>query len=51
MCTEMLKNIYEILIFELNLQVAMTDWRMTFLPAFRMCVEAGTYNLMCSYNR
>nr|KAG5694882.1 hypothetical protein BaRGS_029499 [Batillaria attramentaria] len=27
------------------------DWRMTFLPAFKRCVEAGTYNLMCSYNR
>ena len=24
---------------------------MTFLPAFKMCVEAGTYNLVCSYNR
>lgn len=26
------------------------DWRMTFLPAFRACVKAGTYSLMCSYN-
>ncbi len=24
---------------------------MTFLPQFKMCVEAGTYSLMCSYNR
>ncbi|BFZ18922.1 hypothetical protein BsWGS_21961 [Bradybaena similaris] len=27
------------------------DWRMTFLPAFRKCVHAGTFSLMCSYNR
>ncbi|XP_050393626.1 uncharacterized protein LOC126811774 [Patella vulgata] len=31
--------------------VSMRDWRTTFLPAFRYCVEAGTYNIMCSYNR
>lgn len=29
----------------------MRDWRMTFLPQFKMCVEAGSYSLMCSYNR
>ena len=29
----------------------MRDWRMTHLPQFKACVEAGTYNLMCSYNR
>ena len=29
----------------------MTDWRMTFLPQFKACVDAGTYSLMCSYNR
>ena len=23
---------------------------MTFLPAFKICVDAGTYSLMCSYN-
>ncbi|KAK7108548.1 uncharacterized protein [Littorina saxatilis] len=34
-----------------NSVVSETDWRMTFLPAFKRCVEAGTYNLMCSYNR
>ncbi|XP_050390276.2 uncharacterized protein LOC126809649 [Patella vulgata] len=28
----------------------MRDWRTTFLPAFRACVKAGTYNIMCSYN-
>ncbi|KAK7108534.1 uncharacterized protein [Littorina saxatilis] len=33
-----------------NAQVSERDWRTTFLPAFRMCVEAGTYNIMCSYN-
>ncbi|XP_055955052.1 uncharacterized protein LOC126811720 [Patella vulgata] len=27
------------------------DLRTTFLPAFRYCVEAGTYGIMCSYNR
>ncbi|KAK7108537.1 uncharacterized protein [Littorina saxatilis] len=37
--------------FSFNAQVTDRDWRTTFLPAFRMCVEAGTYNLMCSYNR
>ncbi|KAL8575359.1 hypothetical protein ACOMHN_048652 [Nucella lapillus] len=31
-------------------KVSERDWRMTFLPAFRKCVEAGTYSLMCSYN-
>ena len=29
----------------------MRDWRMTFLPQFKACVEAGTGSLMCSYNR
>ncbi|KAK7108550.1 hypothetical protein V1264_016279 [Littorina saxatilis] len=32
-------------------EVSEEDWRMTHLPAFKRCVEAGTYNLMCSYNR
>nr|KAG5696800.1 hypothetical protein BaRGS_012823 [Batillaria attramentaria] len=31
-------------------QVSDLDWQMTFLPAFRECVKAGTYNIMCSYN-
>jgi len=26
------------------------DWRMTFLPQFKACVEAGSWSLMCSYN-
>ncbi|XP_046325808.1 beta-D-xylosidase 1-like [Haliotis rufescens] len=30
--------------------VSVRDWRTTFLPAFRACVKAGTYNIMCSYN-
>ncbi|KAK7108560.1 uncharacterized protein [Littorina saxatilis] len=34
-----------------NAVVSEEDWRMTFLPAFRACVKAGTYGLMCSYNR
>jgi len=32
-------------------KVSERDMRMTFLPQFRACVEAGTYNIMCSYNR
>ena len=32
-------------------QVSTRDWRMTFLPQFRECVEAGAWSLMCSYNR
>jgi len=31
-------------------KVSMRDWRMTFLPQFKMCVDAGSYSLMCSYN-
>ncbi|KAK7480749.1 hypothetical protein BaRGS_00028010, partial [Batillaria attramentaria] len=37
--------------FSFDAKVSEYDWRMTFLPAFRTCVEAGTYNLMCTYNR
>jgi beta-glucosidase len=36
--------------YSFDAKVSMTDWRMTFLPAFKMCVEAGSYSLMCSYN-
>ncbi|XP_071112529.1 uncharacterized protein [Haliotis cracherodii] len=32
-------------------KVSERDWRTTFLPAFRSCVKAGTYSIMCSYNR
>ncbi|XP_071113488.1 uncharacterized protein [Haliotis cracherodii] len=31
-------------------KVSERDWRTTFLPAFRSCVKAGTYSIMCSYN-
>lgn len=31
-------------------KVSERDWRLTYLPAFRACVHAGTYSLMCSYN-
>ncbi len=31
-------------------KVSTHDWRMTFLPSFKACVEAGTYSIMCSYN-
>ncbi|XP_070191071.1 uncharacterized protein [Littorina saxatilis] len=36
--------------FSFDAMVSEEDWRMTHLPAFKRCVEAGTYNLMCSYN-
>ncbi len=35
--------------FHFNVTVSMRDWRMTFLPAFKACVDAGSYSLMCSY--
>ncbi|ESP01987.1 hypothetical protein LOTGIDRAFT_157123 [Lottia gigantea] len=31
-------------------KISTRDFRTTFLPAFRTCVESGTYNVMCSYN-
>ncbi|XP_076466996.1 uncharacterized protein LOC143298149 [Babylonia areolata] len=31
-------------------RVSEVDWHQTFLPAFKACVEAGTFSLMCSYN-
>ncbi|XP_025097179.1 probable beta-D-xylosidase 2 isoform X2 [Pomacea canaliculata] len=36
--------------FAFNAQVSDRDWQTTFLPAFKACVNAGTYSLMCSYN-
>ncbi|XP_045198051.2 uncharacterized protein LOC123552447 [Mercenaria mercenaria] len=36
--------------FSFNAKVSDRDWRLTFLPAFRACVLAGSYSLMCSYN-
>lgn len=36
--------------FSFDAKVTERDLRMTFLPAFKMCVDAGTYSLMCSYN-
>ena len=33
------------------MKVSEYDWRMTFLPQFKACVKAGSWNLMCSYNR
>ena len=32
-------------------KVSERDWRMTFLPQFKACVDAGSWSLMCSYNR
>ncbi|XP_072276006.1 uncharacterized protein [Pyxicephalus adspersus] len=37
--------------FSFDAKVDERDWRMTFLPQFQACVEAGTYSVMCSYNR
>lgn len=37
--------------FSFDAKVTDQDWRMTFLPQFQACVSAGTYSLMCSYNR
>ncbi|XP_071137812.1 uncharacterized protein [Mytilus edulis] len=36
--------------FGFNAVVSERDWRLTFLPAFKKCVDAGSYSLMCSYN-
>ncbi|XP_055955005.1 uncharacterized protein LOC130010499 [Patella vulgata] len=36
--------------FGFNAEVSMRDLRTTFLPAFRTCVNAGTYSIMCSYS-
>ncbi|ELU08656.1 hypothetical protein CAPTEDRAFT_228276 [Capitella teleta] len=37
--------------FGFDAKVSERDWRMTFLPQFKTCVEAGSINIMCSYNR
>ncbi|KAK3787076.1 hypothetical protein RRG08_031551 [Elysia crispata] len=34
-----------------NANVTDEDWRMTFLPAFKRCIDSGVYSVMCSYNR
>ena len=36
--------------FSFDVKLSEFDWRSTFLPAFRACVNAGTYSIMCSYN-
>ncbi|XP_072030500.1 uncharacterized protein [Amphiura filiformis] len=36
--------------FKFDAKVSDRDWQMTFLPQFRECVKAGSYNIMCSYN-
>ncbi|XP_067676793.1 uncharacterized protein [Haliotis asinina] len=35
--------------FNFSAVVSERDFRTTFLPAFRACVKAGTYNIMCAY--
>nr|XP_008119646.1 PREDICTED: probable beta-D-xylosidase 2 [Anolis carolinensis] len=37
--------------FSFDTKVEERDWRMTFLPQFEACVQAGTFSFMCSYNR
>ncbi|KAJ8314665.1 hypothetical protein KUTeg_006815 [Tegillarca granosa] len=37
--------------FSFDAVVSERDWRLTFLPAFKKCVEAGTYSIMCSFNK
>ncbi|XP_045198055.2 uncharacterized protein LOC123552449 [Mercenaria mercenaria] len=37
--------------FSFDAKVSARDWHLTFLPAFRQCVAAGTYSLMCSFNK
>ncbi|XP_071112530.1 uncharacterized protein [Haliotis cracherodii] len=37
--------------FSFDAKVTETDLHTTFLPAFRFCVMAGTYSIMCSFNR
>ncbi|KAK3600407.1 hypothetical protein CHS0354_026640 [Potamilus streckersoni] len=37
--------------FTFDAQVRERDWRLTFLPAFKECVMAGSYSLMCSFNK
>ena len=37
--------------FSFSVEVSSRDWRMTFLPAFKKCVESGSFSLMCSYYR
>ncbi|KAK7107954.1 hypothetical protein V1264_015778 [Littorina saxatilis] len=36
--------------FDFDPQVSMRDLRMTFLPQFKMCIDAGSYSVMSSYN-
>ncbi|XP_048769851.1 xylan 1,4-beta-xylosidase-like [Ostrea edulis] len=37
--------------FSFDAKVSERDWRLTYLPAFKRCVQAGSYSLMCSFNR
>ncbi|OCT92076.1 probable beta-D-xylosidase 5 [Xenopus laevis] len=37
--------------FSFDAKVEERDLRMTFLPQFHACVQAGVYSIMCSYNR
>jgi len=34
-----------------HMQASERDLRLTYFPQFKACVDAGTYNLMCSYYR
>jgi beta-glucosidase len=37
--------------FSFNSVVSERDFRVTFMPHFKRCIEAGSLNVMCSYNR
>ena len=37
--------------YSFDAAVSERDWHMTFLPQFKVCVEAGSWSIMCSYNR
>ncbi|XP_041464587.1 beta-D-xylosidase 1-like [Lytechinus variegatus] len=36
--------------FSFNAKVSDKDLQVTFFPAFKECIKAGTYSFMCSYN-
>ncbi|CAF0980665.1 unnamed protein product [Didymodactylos carnosus] len=41
---------YPVSRFSFDAVVSEYDWRSTFLPQFKACVDAGVYSVMCSYN-
>ncbi|ESO84870.1 hypothetical protein LOTGIDRAFT_236081 [Lottia gigantea] len=37
--------------FTFDAKVSMRDLQMTFLPGFKGCIDAGSYGLLCAYNK